>query len=382
MIAARIKVLHLITGLERGGAEIMLARLVARMDKDRYENVVVSLTSDGPMGQFIRQAGVRTEFVGMSRSLPTPRACRRLYSLIRDERPAVLQTWLYHSDLAGLALGSLARVPSIAWNIRCAEMDGAYTRGINGLMVKLLAMFSGRPNAVIANSQAGKNFHAELGYRPKRWLVLENGFDLDVFHPDKDAGHRLRQELGIQGDQYLIGLMARFDPIKDHETFLRAAANLLADTPKAHFVLVGAGIEDSNKTLMTSICELGIGHRTHLLGARDDTPQLTAGFDIATCCSRSEGFPNVVGEAMACGVPCVVTDVGDSALIVDDCGVVVPPSDPAALAQAWRSLIAMEPSDFQDLGQRAMQRIETTYSIDRCVERYEEFFASLCSTLN
>ena len=376
----RLKILHLITGLERGGAEIMLARLVARMDNSRFENVVVSLTNDGPMGEVMRQGGVRTEMIGMSRSLPTPGAFARLYHLIRDEQPAVLQTWLYHSDLLGLAAGRLAKVPAIAWNIRCSEMDGHYTRGVNGMLIKLLAWLSGWPGAIIANSQAGQQFHIRLGYRPKRWLVLENGFDLEVLRPDAEAGHALRNELGVPTTDRLIGLVARYDPVKDHETFLRAAAGILADTPNVRFVLAGAGVDDANPHLVTLIDNLGIADKLHLLGPRDDIPRLTAGFDIATCCSRSEGFPNVVGEAMACGVPCVVTDVGDAARIVDDCGVVVAPGDSVALAQGWRSLLAMDSANFQDLGRRAANQIKNCYSMTRCIERYEDFYRGLATT--
>jgi glycosyltransferase involved in cell wall biosynthesis len=369
-----LKVLHLITGLEKGGAETMLAQLVARMDKGRFDNVVVSLTQDGPIGEQIRANGGRTRIVNMSRALPTPAAFWRLYRLLRQERPAVLQTWLYHADLFGLLSGWLARIPAIAWNIRCSDMDKRYTRGINGLLISLLARLSRFPNAVVSNSQAGQDFHAGLGYSPKRWVVLENGFDMERFRPQPDAHDALCRELGIPETARLIGLVGRHDPIKDHRTFLQAAALAAADMPEAHFVLAGAGVEISNMALSATIDELGIGERVHLLGHRDDVPRLTAGFDIATCCSRGEGFPNVVGEAMACGVPCVVTDVGDAALIVGNCGVVVPLGDPVSLARGWGKLLAMDAASTIELGQESRRRIKTHYSMKICIEKYQEFY--------
>ena len=373
----RVKVLHLITGLEKGGAETMLAQLVGRMDQRRFDNVVVSLTEDGPTGEDIRANGGRTRIVGMSRSLPTPSAFWRLYRLMRQERPAVVQTWLYHADLFGLLAGSLARVPAIAWNIRCSEMDQRYSRGINRLLLALLTRFSGFPDAIVTNSRAGRDFHGELGYRPKRWAVLENGFDLERFHPDPEARSALCRELGVPGTHRIIGLVARHDPIKDHDTFLRAAAHLAGEIPNLRFVLIGSGVDETNPGLTATINELGIGELVHLLGPRDDIPRLTAAFDVATCCSRSEGFPNVVGEAMACGVPCVVTDVGDAALIVGDCGVVVPPGDPKALADGWRQLITKDIASLKDLGGRALGRTEGCYSMTRCVESYQKFYSEL-----
>jgi glycosyltransferase involved in cell wall biosynthesis len=376
MTVQRMKVLHLITGLEKGGAETMLAQLIGRMDKQRFVNVVVSLTQDGPIGEEIRRNGVSTRIVGMSRSSPSPAAFWRLYRLMRQERPAVVQTWLYHADFFGLIAGWLARVPAIAWNIRCSDMDERYRHGINRMLLAALGGLSRFPDVVVANSRAGRNFHGELGYRPKKWVILENGFDLEKFHPDPEARNALRHELGVPTTTQLIGLVARHDPIKDHQTFLHAAAHLMANNPNVHFVLAGASVNDANRELTSTINELELNARVHLLGSRNDIPRLTAGLDIATCCSRSEGFPNIVGEAMACAVPCVVTDVGDAALIVGDCGVVVPPGEPRALADGWQQLITKE-GGAADFGRRALARIEANYSMDRCVKRYQTLYDEL-----
>ncbi len=377
MAARRIKILHLITGLDTGGAEVSLQRLTGAMARDRFENIVVSLTAPGLLSASIREQGIRVDAIHMPRSLPTPAAIWRLYRLLRLERPDILQTWLYHSDLAGLLTGRAAGVPAIAWNIRCSNMGEEYRRGIKGALLRLLAWLSRYPDAVVANSHAGREEHAALGYGPKRWAVLENGFDLDIFKPEMHARASLRSELGLPDDSILIGLVARYDPMKDHEGFMRAAAELLSSEPAVHFVLAGDGIDDGNGELNRLIDRLGIGDQILLLGRREDVPKITAGLDIATCCSLGEGFPNVVGEAMACAVPCVVTDVGDAARIVGDTGIVVAAGDAAALARGWRDLLAKDAVGRAELGRRALARIEGQYSLSRCVERYQDFYQDL-----
>jgi glycosyltransferase involved in cell wall biosynthesis len=373
----RIKILHLITSLDTGGAEVALSQLAPAMDRQRFENVVVSLTTAGPLAARIEGAGIRVQSVGMSRSLPTPAALWRLYGILRTERPDVLQTWLYHSDLCGLLAGRAAGIPAIAWNIRCAQTDERYTRGINGALVRLLARLSARPDAVVANSQAGREEHSALGYAPRRWAVLENGFDLSTYKPATEARAEIRQELGLPGNAVLIGLVARYDPLKDHSSFLHAAAELLSSCPETHFVLAGDGVDAENRALTGLLDQLGIGARVQLLGRRNDIPRLTAGLDIATCSSLGEGFPNVVGEAMACAVPCVVTDVGDAARIVGDTGIVVPPGNSGALAKGWGEMVALGRQGREQKGRLALARIEDRFTAAKCIERYQDFYQDL-----
>jgi glycosyltransferase involved in cell wall biosynthesis len=379
MAADRIKVMHLITGLDTGGAEVNLQRLTDDMDRDRFENVVVSLTTQGPLAEVICRQGIRVEVIGMSRFIPSPAAFWRLYRLLRSERPDILQTWLYHADLCGLLAGRAARVPAIAWNIRCSNMGEEYQRGINGALVRLLTQLSPYPNVVAANSQAGREEHTARGYKPKHWVILENGFDSTIFRPREDAPAYLRRELNLSDDTVLIGLVARHDRIKDHKGFLRAAAELHSKNREAHFVLIGDDVDDRNSLLNGLIEDLGLRDWVHLMGRREDIPMLTAGLDIATCCSLGEGFPTVVGEAMACAVPCVVTDVGDAARIVGDTGIVVPPANANALTDGWREMIAKGPVGRAELGQRALARVDKHYSLTRCVERYQNFYEELAN---
>ena len=376
MTRAPVRVVHLITGLGLGGTEIQLALLLAHMDPAAVRNTVVSLTPDGEVAGLLRAANIAVHSLGMRRGRPDPAGLLRLWRLLRDERPDVLQTWLYHADLLGLAGARLARTPQLAWNLRCSVMDERYTTGMGGMVVRLLARFSAAPDVVVTNSEAGRRLHERLDYRPRRWAVLPNGFDLDRFRPDAEARAAVRRELGLAEDAPLIGLIARRDPVKGHDVYLRAAALLAQRTGQPRFLLAGAGVE-AGGPLAGEAEALGLAERTFLLGPRTDVPALTAALDIATCASSGEGFPNVVGEAMACGVPVVTTDVGDAAAIVGDCGRLVAPGDPAAMADAWAALLALDPPQRKALGAAARARIAATYEIGAVARRYADLYCSL-----
>ena len=241
--------------------------------------------------------------------------------LLRQERPCILQSWLYHADLAGILVGRICRVPAIAWNIRCSNLDRSHTPWLSRAVVHVLSRLSRAPEVVVVNSEVGKTFHASMGYRPRRWHLIPNGFDVKHFRPDSDARADVRQELGFAPDSRLVGLVARFHPMKDHQTFLRAAALLHERKSRANFVLVGRNVDHRNDTLVRMVRALGLTESVRLLGERSDIQRIMAGLDLFSLPSAfGEGWPNVVGEAMASGVPCVVTDVGDAALIVGETG--------------------------------------------------------------
>jgi glycosyltransferase involved in cell wall biosynthesis len=240
-----------------------------------------------------------------------------------------------------------------------------------------LARLSPRAAAVVVNSEAGRRASEALGYRPRRWVSLPNGFDLVQFAPQPEARAPLRRALAIEDDAVLIGLIARFHPMKDHQTFLRAAARLHRDRPGVRFVLAGRRIDASNAALAAPIREHGLDAVVHLLGERDDIPHLTAALDVATCSSYSEGFPNAIGEAMACEVPCVATDVGDCRALLGDTGLIVPPRDPEALASAWGVAIDWSNDERQSRGTAARARLEQHFEIGAVARRYEALYDEL-----
>ncbi|MEO8286217.1 MAG: glycosyltransferase [Chloroflexota bacterium] len=374
-----VKVVHLITGLNVGGAETMLYKLLSGMDRERFENSVISLIAPGLMAKRIEALGIPVLSLGMMRGRPTPGHIWQLYRLLRHERPDILQTWMYHADLTGIIAGRLARVPAIAWNLRCSDCVVGASRTTMWTF-QACARLSRWPQVVIANSEAGRRFHTSRGYHPRRWAVLPNGFDLDLFKPDDIARREVRNELELPPDAPLIGIVARYDPPKDHATFLRAAMMLSERHPEAHFLLVGKDVISSNAELMEPIRSHPVRERLHLLGERQDVPRLMAALDILVSSSSSEGFPNVIGEAMCCAVPCVVTGVGDSAEMVSDTGIVVPPRDPAAIAHALNSLLESGPASRRNLGLAARERVQARYSLPVIVRRYEELYTTLANS--
>jgi glycosyltransferase involved in cell wall biosynthesis len=271
----------------------------------------------------------------------------------------------------------MSMVPHIVWNVRCSNLQ--HISPMTAGSLKLCTWLSHWPSAVIVNSEAGRAFHSALGYRPRRWLVIPNGFDLNRFGPDEAARVSVRAELGLCSDVVLIGLIGRYDLAKDHETFLRAAMHLGKDNRDVHFLLAGYGVEPTNADLCRLLHGHAIDRSVHLMGERTDIPRLMAALDITTSSSYSEGFSNVIGEAMACEVPCVVTDVGDAALIVGNTGIVVPARDPQAMAQAWGRLIDAGEETRREMGRAARRRIEQHYSLERIVRSYEDLYLSLGS---
>lgn len=369
-----IRVVHLITSLDIGGAETTLCRLATAMDRDRFDSRVISLLPPGPLAPGLARAGIPVSSLGVSRAWQGIPGLLALAARLRRLRPHILQTWLYHADLLGLLAGTLARCGVTAWNLRCAD-DAASTRS-RRLTRWVCGRLAHRPAVVVVNSEAGRTYHRRLGYSPRRWLVIPNGVDTGVWKPCDATRAAVRRELGIAPGAIVIGLVANFDPVKDHRSFLRAAG-ALADATDVSFLLIGHGITGDNPVLMRSAAETGLGDRVRFLGPRSDLHRLTAALDIASLSSTSEGMPNVILEAMACGVPCVATDVGDVAAVIGDTGIVVAPRCPEALAAGWRRLLSLGPEGRRRLGEAARERIEHHYSLPAMVRRYEELYLDL-----
>ena len=370
-----IRVLHLITGLASGGAEMMLYKLVLSMDKSRFESIVVSLGDMGVVGEVIRSAGIPVYTLNIRNYFGLFCGFRKLIGILNTQRPGVLQTWLYHADLLGLLAGKLTKLPVIAWNIRCSELDEKGIPLSTRLVRRLLAKLSAIPNFVVINSEAGRLAHENAGYLPREWVLIANGFDTDKFRPDTSMRKNFRAQLGVTEATPLIGLVARFHPMKGHEIFLKAASKIAAINDRVRFVLVGTGVDETNPYLQSLVRELGLVGKVYLMGYREDVANILPALDIVSLTSLwGEGFPNVVGEAMACAVPCVITDVGDCAKIVGDAGIVVPANDKAALAGAWEKVLNMTDRERAELGFRGRMRVEAQFSLRCATEQYERVY--------
>jgi glycosyltransferase involved in cell wall biosynthesis len=370
-----MRVMHVITGLSTGGAETMLLKLLSAASGS-MEHVVVSLGDEGTIGPRIAALGVPVHCLGLRRNAPNPFRALSILPLARRIGPQLIQGWMYHGNLmASMAALALRHKPPVLWNIRQTVYDLRRERWLTAKFIRLGARLSSRPAAIIYNSQTSATQHESLGYGAEKRVIIPNGFDCQLLRPDEAARKAVRTELGIADDTVLVGLVARYHPMKDHVGFLQAAAMIARSYPQTRFVLAGAGVSSTQPELVKAIQQNELWDCVMLLGERSDIPRLNNAFDIG--CSASawgEGFSNSIGEAMACGVPCAVTDVGDSAYIVADTGLVAPPRAPEALAKAIAGLIEIGRSGRQQLGTKARQRIETEFSLPAIVRRYEGLY--------
>jgi glycosyltransferase involved in cell wall biosynthesis len=377
-----MKLVHVITSLDKHGSQMMLFKLLSGLNQGRFDSVVISLAERGAMRELFAALGVPVYSLGMPTGLPTPSAGFRLIRLLRQLHPDLIQGWMYHGNLAAqFGARFLPRPTPVLWNVRGSSCQLRKEKLMTAAVIWFGGKLSRLPHSIINNSLASAIQHEEaLGYKADRRVIIANGFDTDTFAPSDEARRAIRRELGVDENALLIGLMARYHPMKDHANFLRAAAILSASHPQTHFVLAGQGVDGNNRALSDLIQNLSLGGRVHLLGERDDTSRLAGAFDIATSASAfGEGFANVIGEAMSCGVPCVATTIGDSAFIIGDTGLAVPPCDSDALAAAWRELIEMGSARRLELGAAARRRVIENFSISAIIARYEALYTGLVS---
>ena len=371
-------VLHVITDLTVvGGAERMLLKLANVLPELGVRMSVVSLGGRGELGAEIEKVGVPVRPLHVRSPRHLASAVVALAREIRTQNADIVQTWLYHADFVGTIANALAGRRTLVWNIRCSDIDLDIDNQTTALVRRMLARASTLPNLVIANSQAGLAAHRTLGYRPRSELVIPNGFDGTAFRPDPEARVRIRAELCVGPDQPLIGMAARVAPMKDHNGFLQAAWELAQERSDVVFALAGVGTEPES-ALATRAAALGLRNRLRMLGKRADLAQVFAALDVATLSSaHGEGFPNVLGEAMSCGTPCVATDVGDAAIIIRDTGFIVPPYAPKALAHAWRNMIDLDASERRALGLAARAHILKNFEITNVAHQYAEIYRCL-----
>jgi glycosyltransferase involved in cell wall biosynthesis len=267
--------------------------------------------------------------------------------------------------------GKLAGGIPVVWGIHHSKLGREDNKPLTLLTAKACAHLSSSvPSRIICCSRSARDAHTAIGYHADRMVVVPNGFDTERFRPDEGTRHRVRETLGIPEHTPLVGMIGRFHPVKDHRTFLKAAADLRARIPDARFLLCGDDIQRDNAALMAMVTDAGLAAHCHLLGPRSDVPELMAALDLIVNSSISEAFPNTVGEAMACGVPCVVTNVGDSAWIVAETGRTVPAGDPTSLAAACEAILQLEPTAKHELGVAARRRIIDQFSMTATTRGY------------
>lgn len=375
-----MNVIHIIVGLDVGGAELMLKRLIIDSQKNTtLRHSVVSLTKLGPIGADLVKLGVEVDALGMRSIIDAPMTVLTLSRIFRAKRPDIIQTWMYHADLLGGLAAKVAKIPNVIWGVRTTDVRAGGTRATTILMHVCARLSGWLPRVIVCAAQASRRVHVAHGYDDARMVVVPNGFDLGRLQATPEERSALRMQCGFGEGDLVVGILGRFDPAKDHHNFIRAAGILSKVHDHVRFLLVGRGLDTSNAELCRWIAETGCANRFVLLGQRSDVATCLSAMDVFCLSSRTEGFPNVVGEAMAMGLPAAVTDVGDAAFVVADTGVVVPKEDPAALADGLKRLIAMPAVARAGLGLRAKERIYAEFTIERTRERFESIYRSMAT---
>lgn len=365
---------HIITGLQTGGAELMLERLVARQSHSAFDQIVICLTGDGPTAERIRTAGTRVICLNLRPGLPNPLAVARIRTTLRQEQIAIAQTWLYHADLLGGLAARSAGIP-VLWGIHRSSLDPAVTSRSVIWTARACRTIAGRvPSRIVCCSEATVAAHSAFGYPAAKLTEIPNGFDLDQFQPDACLRHTTRDALKIPTTATVVGIIGRFVPLKNHRMFVEACGTAALTDPNLHMVMIGDGLEPSNPELATWIAETGVANRFHLPGRRTDTNAMLNAMDIFCLTSDTEAFPLVLGEAMSTGVPCIATDVGDCRRIIGPTGTVISPRDTAAIANAITRLTA-DPVERLCLGRAARQRIADNFAIDTIAARYDALWS-------
>ena len=369
-------IVHIITGLNSGGAEGVLYRLCAECHDSNHRHTVISLMDRGVYGDRLESLGVTLHCLCMPRGWITVKGIFRLYRLLRRHSSSVVQTWMYHADLIGGVIAKLAGVKAVIWGIR-GPLDlretGFSTRSIARLCAWLSHFV---PTRIVSNSNYAARVHQDFGYKPERFIVIPNGYPSDRPTPSALERQAARDELQTNRGLPLLGMVARFDSYKDHNNLFEALGLLKSRSIPFCCVLVGAGMDNRNAVIQRQINEAGISDSLRLLGMRDNIPAVMNALDVHILSSLGESFPNVIAEAMACGTPCVTTDVGDAALIVGDTGWVVPPRDPTALADAIADAIGALSDKDQWARRRASARlrIQEKFSVETMCSAYRNLW--------
>jgi glycosyltransferase involved in cell wall biosynthesis len=370
-----MQVLHIITDFNDGGAQAVLYRFIMADRQNTHH--VISLMGIGWYGEQTAKLGVPVYALDMPKSRVTRAGLTNLFRLIREIDADAIQTWMYHSDLLGSLAARLAGKQVIMWGIHNSDLDPAQTAFATRAIVRVCAAISGFiPRKIISCSEEGVRVHTALGYQPQKMVAIPNGYDVSEFAPNLAARQELRQQWQISDGTTLFGMVARWNPQKDHANLIAALADLKTQTQSPwHCVLVGSKLSADNEAVVELLDRFQVKDRVTLLGIRTDIPAVMNALDLHVLSSAyGEAFPNVVAEAMACERPCIVTNVGDAGLIVGDTGWVVPSSDAASLSAAMAGAIALM-SDLPAWQQRqaqCRQRIETNFSVQTMVAKYNQ----------
>lgn len=371
-----ISILFLLNSLHHGGAERQLVTLLEELDKSRFQPIVVTYYPDGKWEENVQaMEGVHYFCLNLANRFDLPGMLFRLAKIIRSADPAIVYGLLGDACLLALLHGRALGHRKVIWGLRDTNMDFSQYSLSSGWVYRLNAYLSKWVDRIIANSWTGSKYHVGQGYARDRIVVICNGIDTEYFRPQPGKGADLRRTWGVGHDTPLIGRVGRLDPMKDYPTFLKAATILTGWRPDVHFVIVGGGPDQMLNELKALSGSLGLDERVLWLGPREDLPAIYSACALTSSSSSfGEGSPNVVAESLACEVPCVATNVGDSAKVVGPGGIIVPAENPNVLAEAWEQILSLPQEKRRQMGQEGRKHIVRNFSTQQMVHATEKVF--------
>lgn len=369
-----IKIAHIITELNIGGAENMLFNLLSRLDRSEFDNYVISLTDIGSIGKKIQSLGIPVYAFNFKKGPADIFKFLRLSSAVKKIKPRIIQTWLYHADFTGGLLKLMGHKARLVWNIRCSNMDMSRYHFFSRLTRRLCAQLSTLVNDAISNSADSIRHHSKIGYRPEKWHLIPNGIDTGRFRPNPQMSSVTKRKLNIPEDAFVIGAISRYDPMKGHGILFKAFSMLAGDFPGAFLLCAGKGVESSNEKIIRLIGK-ETKDRVILLGEVEDVTSILPAMDVFVLSSvYGEGFPTAVAEAMSCAIPIVATDTGDTFALVADAGLIVPANNAPALCQALKKMLSSPREETRAMGQAARGRIMENFTLDNIVSLYAKLY--------
>lgn len=374
-----MNILHIIIGLNIGGAERSLQRLIeAHRNNPEYQHTVISLTTTGKIGEELTECGIKVIPLGMTSFLSSPVIFLKLITAIKKQQPDIVHTWMYHADLMGGLAAWLLR-KKVIWSVR--NTHTAVEKGTSKVtfyIMRLCAFLSPYiPQKILCVANAAATTHEKYGYQKSKMAVIPNGYNLEKIQ-SASISNLSRGDIQLDEKSIIIGSVGRFNDYKDFPTFINAAKIFLKQHSNLQFLLVGRDLNQHNKLLNKWIAETNAPEKFILLDERKDVPALMKLMDIFCLHSASEGFPNVLGEAMCLGLPCVTTDAGDAAFIIGNHPeLIVPTRNPESLAKALQQLILLTPTQRKQLGSELSERIATEFSIEKTITAYENIYQEI-----
>ena len=363
----RKHVVHLIASLEIGGAEMMLKKIVKNMDNEKFENTIICLSSRGEIGQELIEEGFQVLELGFRKKklISIFRIIFNYVLIIRKAKPDFIISWMYNASFITILLNLLKpKNTKVIWNVRHALHDLRHEKKTTAIIIKIMSIFSSKiPSKIIYNSEKSKESHEKMGFNKNRGIVLPNGFETNTF--------KLNSKFKKDGSIFYIGMVGRYHPMKDYDNFLRAASILSKINNNVRYILVGRNVDSLNDELIRKLRIHKLMDYVELLGEQKEINTIIHRFDIATLSSYTESFPNVIGESMLCGVPCVSTNVGGVSDLIGPYGIVVPPHSPEELANGWINMIGLNSSERINLGLKGREHIIANYSIKTITNRFQ-----------